>query len=192
MTGVQTCALPICFPVTIEGAYGWYTTSEGQEVLVNIQSVNSERCSFVDVDNIVYYAKADKGISFKFIPINRRVFVYNGDVVSATRIPARQWQRGICQANTELRRVRNKSRLDVFFDTIKAYLSPVDRITSLYDVGCIDQRFCLPGGKSLCIYDTKIGRVKDEETVVLDDDLFMQELVDCFRDNSYSFKVMVK
>ena len=167
-----------------EGTYGWYTTSEGKEVLVNIQTVNTEKCVFVDIDGINYYAKADTGISFKFIPVNRKVFLFEGDVVSAARIPARQWQRGICHTNTEMRRIRNKGRIDVCFATLVAYLTPPPAITSLYDVGCIDSRFCLPGSKSIYIYDNKIGRVKDEETVVLDDDLFMQELIDCFREQT--------
>ena len=35
MTGVQTCALPICFPVTIGGNRSWVAAVNGEKVLTS-------------------------------------------------------------------------------------------------------------------------------------------------------------
>ena len=174
-----------------EGTYGWSTNDEGQETIVAINGVNSERCYFVDENETTYYARPDQGIKFKFIPVDRKVFMHNNNVCTATRIPARQWQRGICASNTAFVRILNRRTFDVNFQTLLSYLAPTERITSLYSVGCIDNKFAIPGNKTLYIYDKPIGKISSEDTVVLDDYMFLQELLDAFRDNNYPFKVLV-
>ena len=44
MTGVQTCALPICFPVTIEGSDDWLDDFES--LFLNLSSNLGKECDW--------------------------------------------------------------------------------------------------------------------------------------------------
>lgn len=80
--------------------YGFLTTENGRR-LVYIREVSADRVSFVTQDNgDVYYAHAGAGIEFDFIPIVRGWYHTLEQAIFLTRVPARQYHRGISQNNT--------------------------------------------------------------------------------------------
>lgn len=171
-----------------EGVYGFYPKSNGEEVLVFVSSVNEQVMKFKDSKGASYTANADQGVTFKFIPLNRKLFVYNKELILANRVPARQWQRGICQGNTRMQYVsRMLSDLPIFFHTVEAYLAADKELykefsTKLltYSSGVLSPLIGWTCG-DLYVTNQKVGNIRTDHVEVTNE-FFIQEIRDCFRD----------
>ena len=171
-----------------EGVYGFYPKSNGEEVLVYVSSVGEQVMKFKDSKGASYTAYADHGVTFKFIPLNRKLFVYNKELILANRVPSRQWQRGICQGNTRMRYVSMMySDLPISFSTVEAYLAADKELykefsTKLltYSSGVLSPLIGWTCG-DLYVTNQKVGNIRTDHVEVTNE-FFIQEIRDCFRD----------
>ena len=171
-----------------EGVYGFYPKSNGEDVLVYVSSVDDRVMKFTDAKGAAYTAHADQGVTFKFIPLNRKLFIYNKELILANRVPARQWQRGICQGNTRMQYVSMMfSDLPISFSTVEAYLAAdkdlykefATKLLTSYS-GVLSPFIGWTNG-DLYVTNQKIGSIRSDHVEVTNE-FFIQEIRDCFRD----------
>lgn len=161
--------------------YGWYT-SKDKEILVRVESATESVATFVDADGIQYSANADKGVKFKFVPLNRTLFQYKTGVVLVERKPARQYKRGICLQNTRIRSIVAATNSQLDFELINAYINPKYPVVSeRYTL--INKSFCLVDGRYIYLYNMIIGHYSPfTNTYSLIYPMFRQEFCDAVRD----------
>lgn len=168
------------FRQRFEGTYGYYVNPKNDEnILVRLDRVREDRVSFVDRHGISYYALADQGVVFKFIPVAKKLFVYNTRLTCAFRRPQRQYKRGVCSQNTIFMDVLNGSEVQVSFGALEEYsnASPSDKLLS--------QQFGISGGY-LFLYSKPIGSVRGNK-ITLEFPCFKQELLDTIHHNKLNY-----
>ena len=177
------------------GVWGYYPTPSGEKLLVYMSNINERETRFVDAQGIEYTAKVDQGVFFQFIPIEKRLFTYDNMLVLAARIPARQYSRGMSDANTSFREVRYSDYIPVSAKTINAYANPVYDV--VIDSGKTVQLLSPMFGIHLCsvfLYDRRIGSVQYDKNLKLhirvEEPLFYQELVDVVRERKINIEVV--
>lgn len=171
-----------------EGVYGFYPKSNGEEVLVYVSSVDDREMKFTDSKGASYTAYADQGVTFKFIPLNRKLFIYKKELILASRVPARQWQRGICQGNTRMQYVSMMlSDLPISFSTVEAYLAADKELYKEFSTklltassGVLSPLIGWTCGE-LYVTNQKVGNIRTDHVEVTNE-FFIQEIRDCFRD----------
>lgn len=85
------------------GTYGFLESKEIPRKFVYLTGVDHSAVYFTDNTRQNFHINADAGIFFEFIPVNRGWFKARDDnLYYLQRVPARQWQRGICPANTQM------------------------------------------------------------------------------------------
>jgi hypothetical protein len=166
------------------GVFGFFPAESGKEILVYMDKVTDSKCSFRDANELTYYAAADEGVNFKFIPITKRVFMFNGMPCLAQRVPARQYRRGICCENTHIRAIPTRATIKIDFDSVAAYVSKVD--VALFPTTRIYDDMFSRYGNSVYLYETIVADfvTSSGKQVVMHNELFKQELIDCFRRNN--------
>ncbi len=164
--------------------YGFFPV-EDREILVNVTNVGENNMSFVDARGISYTAYADKGVVFRFIPVNKRLFYHDGQLCYASRRPARQYQRGITHANTEFRTVYGHG-LEVDFATVKSYVNSRDKKNAGKCLILSD--FLGITDNMLFLYNQNIGVVYGNK-LELNTPLFKQEVMDAVKANGLSYEV---
>jgi hypothetical protein len=87
------------FKQRYSGCFGWLT-QENKEVLVHITSVKPDQVQFSTSSDSDFFAFANQNVIFKFLPIKRGWYNTRYGAVLLSRIPARQYQRGISSNNT--------------------------------------------------------------------------------------------
>lgn len=84
------------------GTFGWYLDDEKKErVLVYVAGVANNQVRFTNARGAEYFAKADAGVQFEFIPVNKGWFNTTVGLYYLERHPERQWHRGIHPNNTK-------------------------------------------------------------------------------------------
>ena len=83
-----------------QGSFGYILKDNGTKVLVKITTVDTKTVIFTDEDENEYFGYADKNVEFEFIPIQRKFVLMDNKACLFTRVPARQFTRGISEANT--------------------------------------------------------------------------------------------
>lgn len=76
-----------------------------------------------DAEGNIYEVLLDDDLPYEMnykLP-HRGLFVYNNDVHILTRIPARQYKRGLCGDNTSIRNVMSGKAIRVDFNTLTAF-----------------------------------------------------------------------
>jgi hypothetical protein len=188
-----------------QGTYGFYIKDDGSRVLVQVTSVGNITAKFMDVRGIEYSANADRDVMFDFIPINKGLFnghSFMGSVLFLYRVPARQWQRGISDANTVLQAF-NKGRwhvqelqfawLNAMFDPTLAerdkWQVPYENYKNgKIDVVALSKHFAV-STDNVYFYNNSIGTIKDRRIIELGNPMVMQELSDMISRKGYDFKV---
>jgi hypothetical protein len=179
-------------------SFGFFTTESGKRVLVRMESVEDQRVSFKDKDGVNYVAHADVGVVFEFIPVSKRLYMKGKDLVFIRRRPARQWSRGINQANTQVT-VLGRGEVGVDFAYVDASLSPplinikaeVERLErkETYALALSDMFGVV--GQDLYVYGENIGVWSaDRREIVLDEPVFRQEILDLLARNEINYKVL--
>lgn len=187
------------FAQRFAGVFGWYLTDENKEILVRIEEVGNNKLTFTDENNLEYTANADRDVKFKFIPVQKRVFMFEGSCFVSQRRPLRQYKRGMCSENTDFLLIPASIRSPVTFPIVKAYLNPqyTETISRYkddpeYTIGALSPLFSVRVG-SVYLYNVLIGKYDTKNKVVmLDDDLFQQELIDLFTKENIQHNVVVK
>ena len=177
------------------GTFGWYERAIDDRLLVQLKESDQMSLHFEDQNGIKYEAQADKGNVFCFIPVERKLHNVDGDVWMTSRIPARQWKRGMCAANTRIHSLSDNRKLPVNFSTISNLFANSTEQERAFRKGmavniAISDSFAIVGSK-VYLYDIEIGVFKKEQ-IVLNDNLFIQEVKDVVSRNKYDITVLVK
>lgn len=88
-----------------EGTYGfWRDDDSGKRLLVQLRAITARKCLFVDQQDIEYELNTDsKGnVGFEFLPPKSQWYNTPSGVYYVERVAARQFQRGVTDANTRV------------------------------------------------------------------------------------------
>lgn len=181
-------------------SYGYFTVpASGKKVLVYIQQVD-EVVTFVDEHQAKYHAEPDEGLEFEFIPVRKKLFMFNGHLHLAQRRPARMWARGVNQQNTTMLMINNGPR-DLSFGIVKAAFT-TEQPNVLENLNALKQGAIrslvlsdLFGviGTALYLYDQPIGTfLTDTNEIVLEESLFKQEVSDLVERNNLGYRVSIR
>ena len=183
-----------------KGTFGWFLTETGSKRLVQLKEISSRTATFIDKSGREYTANSDRGNCFEFLPIERALYNYKDAVYYCSRKTERQWRRGICFGNTN---VRVLSGFPVDGSELSFYLvdcmfngdnysEPIRRFKSgnLKNVA-LSSMFALIKNK-IYLFDRDIGVYKElEKELILANKLFHQEVSDVLRDCNLNLKVVV-
>jgi len=181
-----------------EGVFGFFSPEGKKPLLVCLLSVEETKVNFMDVLGVSYHVNVNSGIPFDFLPIERKVVnIANDDILYACRKPARQWQRGVCAANTSIVSlcVPNR-RLGVMFNLVAAVwntsvpyaIAIQEFLAGMRKNVALDNRFSIIGER-VYLYNTPIGSYESATLKVIS--LFKQEISDTIVRNNLKFKVEV-
>ncbi len=180
--------------------YGWYLTDSGRKVLVQLVDVGENQLKFQGKDGESFTALADKGNRFEFIPLERALYNTPSTVVYCTRVPARQWRRGIHSANTRIVNLQSGimgSGVPIDFKILSEILHPEDVSTYVSDylakrrdAVALNPMFAFTK-ETVYLYQRRIGTIMGD-TIALTENLFKQEISDLCRDLQLTYKVVIK
>lgn len=181
-----------------EGVFGFFSPEGKKPLLVCLFSVEESKVNFIDVLGVSYHVNVDSGIPFDFLPVERKVVnIANDDILYACRKPARQWQRGVCSANTSITSLCFSNRrlgfgfnlVAAVWDTTVPYTKAIDEfLTGVRKNVALDSRFSIIGEK-VYLYNTSIGSYANNTLQIIP--LFKQEVSDTVFRNNLKFKVEV-
>jgi hypothetical protein len=176
--------------------FGWLL-NKGKETPVFIRDVSETTVTFQSLHGEEYFAYADKEVTFKFLPLKRRITIGgDGTVYSISRRPARQWRRGVCSDNTYIYRLSSSGptgqRVDIA--TVKNIIAGQDyKLDPKGNVVKLSDQFVIVGSL-LYLYEYFIGQLNAPtgEISFIDPKYkqFTQELRDVIRDNKLNYKVV--
>lgn len=180
--------------------FGWYLQDSGDKILVKVDEVRSDKLHFSDEVGIPYVAYADKGNRFEFLPVERAT--YNTQTygpVATERIPARQYKRGICTANTQITVIHGGlSTITPDFDILtEIFASPLPDaayIPALKNKGLAVGNLFILSGEAVRLYHSPIGSYKQQGSrlaITLTTPLFQQELSDALAKLPLEFDLSV-
>lgn len=79
-----------------------FLIKDGTKKLVHIDKITDDRVFFSTKEDSDWWAVADQGVQFEFLPVNRGFYNTINGLYFVARIPARMWQRGISHNNTSI------------------------------------------------------------------------------------------
>lgn len=176
------------------GTFGLYSPSEDRKILVRLTEVDSDQVIFEDARGGSYNVRANSGIPFDFFSVERQLYNNNGAVLYVHRKPARQWQRGISDANTTITNLVTGSNVSVnflniqsLFDASSKYRTAVEQLVAgKVKNAALSKRFAVVEGK-LYMFDTPIGRYENGVATV--EELYSQEFTDLVKRNNYEITI---
>lgn len=90
-------------------SYGYLLKDNGTRLPVFITNVSEDGAEFQSLDGVEFNAKCGSGVTFEFAQIARRIWLsMEGQLLCTSRIPQRQWQRGISAGNTQCYHLTHK------------------------------------------------------------------------------------
>lgn len=166
--------------------YG-YLLLHGEKKLIYLTDIGSGRAEFIDKNKREGYVYSDADLEFEFIPVTHGWVANSTNCCLLSRVPNRQWKRGICESNTSFSVFYGKDKviptdLDVFdlLDTIseEALQGSYDAWKAGTRVNCVlSKHFAINSYRKVFFFDKLIGNYT-EDGFVLDSDLVSQELKD--------------
>lgn len=175
------------FRQQFEGTIGWVIPESKRELMVYVENVNDRRVLVRDVNGFDYSIVGDADLSFRFQQVDAGWYPYKNTAAYMWRVPARQWSRGVNSNNTRINYMDESGRF--------GELSPdIATMTEMYSgakvPGLIDKHFYISPQGVLYLHRDSIGKFnKNTGTIILDSNIFMQEINDIIRRNSLSYKV---
>lgn len=193
-----------------QGTFGHFI-SGGKRTLARLDNIIADgRASYVefsDRDGVQYLLKPDsevEGRGFEFIPPKSSYYnTKKGIPMLVKRIPARQYQRGICDRNTAVANMRNEGvpvGFDVLVELFEEKVSAAEALEAAIKSKstaagvAISPQFalCLSNGIIRC-YEQNIGVFTHNKgifSVHLDSkDLWQQEITDCFKRSGFKLEI---
>ena len=168
-----------------EHTYGFYTTSSGKKLVVKFTSVKQSEVKFVDKDNFEYTAKASHDVNFEFSQVPKGWFNGGKQPYFVCRFPARQYQRGIANTNTNISTMDGTHCLpnfdileDIFFNnnynqSIEEWMSGARKCVAL------NKHFAIDDKQNLYLFQEMVGKVdKKAQTIECNCEIFRQEVSD--------------
>lgn len=172
------------------GSFGYITLSDGKKKLVKVTNVSEDQVTFKAGDLFDYYAKVDSNFRFEFIPVTRGWYnTTDGKCRLLTRLPHRQWHRGIHSDNTGI--------FDIFE---RNYPVDYDNLSKIFVPGfnnweynkeqseCAISKFFAVTKSRVYFLNRSIGTIKND-LITLVDNTVKQELMDTIKRNNIPIKV---
>jgi len=172
--------------------FGWFEREGKPSVLVKLVSIEAHGLEFVDEQGFRYNAYPDKGNFFTFLPVVKGCYLFGDKVVTVERIPARQWRRGICNDNTSITNTAGYF-YSVDFPIIKAIFTGQNNTIERYKLAkqlpvLLNSQFHIEH-EGVFVYNKRIGNFGDD-TIILDDSVFSQELGDLMKQHQLPIRVV--
>lgn len=179
--------------------YGFLIKSDNQKRLIYIRENTRNAVYFnTDDDGMLFHANIDSNVMFEFIQVDRGYFTgEDSSVYYMSRIPARQWKRGISRNNTNIQKltalglIPQKLSLRLLagiFGSPQTYqYADVDPTAPTV---ALSKHFAMTPG-TVYFYATEIGTVDHTTRVLSIDPSFKvtQELNDVIRRNGFPYRV---
>jgi len=173
--------------------FGWLV-ADGRRHFVYINNVDHDAVHFSKGGKLLYNAKIDAGVTFEFIPVDRGWYnTINGEVLYLSRVPARQWKRGISSNNTQIREGERMTSRGVEYDVLNSIFCEENE-QHRYRAGracALSKHFAINANGNVWFYNNIIGAIKGD-TITLDTTLVATELSDVITRNNIPLKVLVK
>jgi len=181
------------FKQRYSGVLGWYISEEDKsKILVTVASVGNERVAFRDQHGGTYYAIVNGGCRFEFLPVEKSWRNTEDTCFFLSRIPARQWKRGICADNTSITYAetllgewaRNEENWQIrifrIFSFNNTYKEEVLKfLEGKRSVVAVSPHFAILRDK-VFLHNICIGDYKNK-VITLHSDMLLQELTDTLR-----------
>lgn len=174
------------------GTFGFYTNGS-KRTLVQLVDVSAERGQvlFMDANSQQYKLNVDHddSIGFSFIPPRSAWHQTATGPYFVRRVAARQFQRGICEANTAIRRTGGRV-IPVSFASLSDIFERVqtakDAVAAQAEAIAVSPQFAVDTGlKKIWCFDQQIGKAskKDDHFLVelTDPEMFGVEVIDAFK-----------
>lgn len=189
------------------GTYGYLSTDSGK-LTVLINEVSADRVSFTDHTGRSFYAYAGEDVEFEFVPIQRGFIQCHesktkklAEVFYLSRIPQRQWHRGIHETNTHKSILGNtlQSADDYTFLYIlhnSSNLSSKEKYNRWREHECdcvaLNKYFAISANKNVFFLNKLVGVfVPKSDTITLWTGIISQELNDLIQRQKLNIKVKV-
>ncbi len=174
-------------------SWGYFTTPSNKKLLVLMNGIGDKQADFSDEDGVSFHALVDQGVEFEFIPVTKKLFVYNDTLYYIRRRPARMWARGVNNQNTMLNIVSAKEGVYTDQGLTFAHIRAAFEKESFDPLQIGKKAYTLSStfGVSedvLFVYNEKIGTVEGEN-ITLTTPIFRQEILDIIRKQGLTFKV---
>lgn len=179
------------FSQRYKGVFGWLLKDNQERVLVHITDVQPNQVIFQTSKSAGYFAFSDQGVVFEFLPVTRGFIPTDGGVYLLQRHPARQFQRGISEHNTQIYQLTERRfeqpRMDIqllsnVFEKPITYRENVEKyLDKSSNVCALSIHFAIKK-EELYFMNRLAGKVVDRTTIE-PMDLIRQELQDLINRN---------
>jgi len=155
-----------------------------------------------DGDHLYFYSQlggvkqhtiAGAGVMFEFIPVDHGWFkADNGAIYLLTRVPARQWKRGISRSNTSITGITGNN-VPVNFEVMSSIFNEKNPQTYTYSSArpiALSKHFAIDAKKNVFFYDSLIG-TEDNGIITLKNNHVLQELQDLVRRKKLPLEIKV-
>ncbi len=180
-------------------SYG-FLIREDRKHLVYITECGVDQVKFSDISGASLFCQSNRGIKFEFIPVTRGWFYTSQGMCYLSRVPEKQYTRGISPNNTQVLVYSygdglTKSSVsfdllnDIFVDppeppTLEEYLEDKSKIFK------VSKHFVFLNNK-VYFFEREIGTVtRSYKTISLKEPMFKQELKDALVKNNLPFEVV--
>jgi hypothetical protein len=156
-----------------EGTYGFYRDEKKKRLLVRLDSINAEECTFVNADGIDFRLRVDtaRDIGFEFLPPKSAWYNTEAGAVWTQRLAQRQFSRGVTSKNLEISLLtpdRGLTPMRVDFKTLSSIyekaLAPALAIEALGKKSvAISSAFALDQSGVVYLFKEVIGSYKQQD-----------------------------
>jgi hypothetical protein len=156
-----------------EGTYGFYRDEKKKRLLVRLDSISAEECTFVNADGIDFRLRVDtsRDIGFEFLPPKSAWYNTEGGAVWTQRLAQRQFSRGVTSKNLEISLLtpdRGLTPMRVDFKTLSSIyekaLAPALAIEALGKKSvAISSAFALDQSGVVYLFKEVIGSYKQQD-----------------------------
>lgn len=183
------------FTQRYRGGFGWLLRENGTKVLVHITEVDQNKVLFDTSKESGFFAFTDKGVEFEFLPITRGHIPTEDGIYLCQRHPARQFQRGISEGNTQLFKFNNRGsfstcavsleHLSAIFERPIPYEESVKKyLDNKKQMACALSLHFAINGDNFFFMTRQAGKVVNRTTLTVPD-LIRQEVQDLINRNTW-------
>lgn len=169
-----------------QDTYGWMIKGD-TKTLIQVRNIDEGMLTLRDANlEYINIPVDDDGPDFEFLSVEKKLFAYRNSIYLASRVPARQWRRGVCESNTRIQLVGGRAQLDVDHATVTAMFAPATYPKQVPCGWLLSHQMAIVESR-IYLYDIQIGLVRQQTAAV----------VPMFRDHfakvvpSYFFKEIV-
>jgi len=169
--------------------FAWFIPDSGDKRLVYITRVNEDNVRFTTEEGMDYTAYADQGITWEFTQLERGWYASsNGQAHYVSRIPQKQYSRGISNANTSAYTLADRilRNVDVSFNVVKDVCSSLSSTED--NIVVLSKHFAM-NTKDVYMYDKIVGSRK-KNIITMINPVFQQEMIDAVKRSGKQYEVV--